>query len=101
MNQHITSTVEVMCEQWKLCITKGSSRDASASKSHLKEISDRQFTSLVNVIICRYLLLSLRANRDPLDSVDKARQILQVGLLLIVLVNIMTYILHRYCRLGG
>ena len=26
----------------------------------------------------RYLLLSLRANRDPLDSVDKARQILQV-----------------------
>ena len=25
----------------------------------------------------RYLLLSLRANRDPLDSVDKARQILQ------------------------
>ena len=34
--------------------------------------------SWVNIIIFRYLLLSLRANRDPLDSVDKARQILQV-----------------------
>jgi len=29
-------------------------------------------------LLNRYLLLSLRANRDPLDSVDKARQILQV-----------------------
>ena len=36
--------------------------------------------SWVNIIIFRYLLLSLRANRDALDSVDKARQILQVFL---------------------
>ena len=34
--------------------------------------------SWVHITIFRYLLLSLRANRDPLDSVDKARQILQV-----------------------
>ena len=36
--------------------------------------------SWVNIIIFRYLLLSVRANRDALDSVDKARQILQVFL---------------------
>ena len=46
----------------------------------------------------RYLLLSLRANRDPLDSVDKGRQILQVRK---IVFGQHSLALPRCCQLGG